>query len=395
MFYQISAISQGKRVVIKAQAQSAELASLQAKAQGLTVLTVRPASGLSLVLSGRNDRFPLALFCKDLVALLKSGLSLPESISALAEKEARSSVRSVLQGVLRALESGESLSFAFSRFPAAFPGLLVATVKASERTGGLVTAIEEFSAYLEKLETVRAKVKAASVYPAIVLALGVLVTLFLLGFVTPRFAALYAENLSSLPWASRLLMEFGLIVERYPLQLLFGVLACLAVLLGLGVSPAVGNRFSRAIWASPVLGPQIRVHHLARYYRSVGMLLAAGIALPKALEMAADLLHPELQRRAAQAKSQVMAGASLSKAMEVAGLSTAVALRMMRVGEKSGRMAEMLQAAADFHDQESARFLESFTRLFEPLLMVLVGLVIGLIVILLYIPIFDLAGNIQ
>jgi general secretion pathway protein F len=395
MLFTISAIQQGKKIRLQAQAQSAEMAGQQVRSQGLTVLSVQPVLWGWPNFFNRKDRFPLGLFCQDLVALLNSGLSLPESLAALGEKEERSHVRVVVYGVRKAIESGESLSLALSRFPMAFPTLLVATVKASERTGNLVSAIQSFSAYLEKLELVQRKMKAAAVYPLIVLSLGLLVSLFLLGFVTPRFASLYAENLSNLPWASRMLMEFGLMIESQPIMLLVVAVSFGCLGIALFFSPPIRERFLQWVWSSPGVGRRLRTYQLARFYRSVGMLLESGIPVPAAMDMAADVLQRELQKRVSKAKESVRGGRSLSQALDTAGLTTPVALRMMQVGEKSGRMADMLQSAAEFHDQESARSLEAFTRLFEPLLMVLVGLLIGLIVILLYIPIFDLAGNIQ
>jgi general secretion pathway protein F len=143
----------------------------------------------------------------------------------------------------------------------------------------------------------------------------------------------------------------------------------------------------------PLLGERLRIFQLTRFYRTVGMLLAGGITVTTALEMASGLLNPELRQRLAAAGRDIREGKATSAAMERAGLTTPVASRMLRVGEKSGRMGEMMESIAAFHDEETNRFVEWFTRLFEPLLMAAIGLIIGLIVVLLYLPIFELAGS--
>ena len=134
---------------------------------------------------------------------------------------------------------------------------------------------------------------------------------------------------------------------------------------------------------------------LTRFYRTVGMLLTGGTPILPALEMASGLLAVELRSRVAQASSHIRAGLALSEAMRLAGLTTPVAARLLLVGEKSGRMGEMMENLASFHDEETSRFIESFTRLFEPLLMAVIGLLVGGIVVLLYLPIFELAGSLE
>jgi general secretion pathway protein F len=137
------------------------------------------------------------------------------------------------------------------------------------------------------------------------------------------------------------------------------------------------------------------VFQLTRFYRTVGMLLSGGIPILTALSMAEGLLHPELRVRLASAVRDIREGKPMSAAMARAGLTTPVALRMLQVGEKSGRMGEMMESVAAFHDEELARAVDWFARLIEPLLMIVIGLTIGIIVVLLYMPIFELAGSLE
>jgi len=395
MVYQITALSNGRRVELKTEALSLADARIQARAKGLTVLKVRPANALVTRLSQSRERFPLVLFSRELLALLSSGLSLVESIQTLNEKESRPAVRRILEDVLRRLRDGESFSAAIVQQPGAFPPLFVATVRASERTGDLSQALSRYVTYQERVEQVRKKIIAASLYPLILLTLGTAIAFFLLGYVTPRFATLYSDNLDNVPFGSRILLNWGVFIEAHALEAIALFILAAGTLIYLANLPTVRAHVARALWRTPRLGKELRAYHLTRFYRTVGMLLAAGIPVTTAIDMAADLLHPELRHRLSAARAAIRAGQSVSQAMESAGLTTPVALRMMRVGEKGGRMAEMMESAAAFHDEETARFVEWFSRLFEPLLMAVIGLVIGVIVILLYVPIFELAGSLQ
>jgi general secretion pathway protein F len=395
MLFDVNALTEGRRVQLKVEATDALDAGSQARLQGLTVLDVRPAHGLAGWARVGKERFPLNLFSRELLALLNSGLSLVEAIQTLDEKESRPLVRRVLGEVLRHLYEGEAFSAAISHHPESFPPLYVATVRASERTSDLPQALGRYVAYQEQLEGVRKKVIAASVYPLLLLGLGLLVALFLLGYVTPRFSALYADNLDRLPFASRVLMQWGEFVQAHFLQAGLLVLAVLAGLAYFLTLPAVRAGLSRMVWRLPIVGEHLRVFHLTRFYRTVGMLLGGGIPVVSALEMASGLLHPELRGRLALAAADIREGKAISQSMDHAGLTTPVALRMLRVGEKSGRMGEMMEAVATFHDEETTRFVEWFTRLFEPILMAVIGLIIGMIVVLLYLPIFELAGSLE
>jgi general secretion pathway protein F len=149
------------------------------------------------------------------------------------------------------------------------------------------------------------------------------------------------------------------------------------------------------MWRIPTLGDRLRVFQLARFYRTLGMLLKGGTSIIVAMESVAGLLDAALQQKMKQASSAIKEGQTISLAMEQAGLTTPIALRMLRVGERGGKIGEMMERIASFYDDELARWIDWFTKLFEPILMLLIGLVIGVVVLLLYMPIFELAGNIQ
>ena len=394
MRFELKAIGPGGGVeAIDFQAPDESTAVRQIEGRGYTVLSVRAKRSLGLPWSGGGERFPVALFSQELRVLVNAGLPLVEAIDTLAQKERRDDSRAVLERLSAVLREGQPLSAALQEFPQAFSPLYIATVRASEKTSDLSPALARYVAYAGQLEAIRKRVMNASIYPMLLIAVGGLVSLFLLLYVVPRFGKIYAERGGELPLFSRLLLGFGQAVDAHGVL----VLAALAAVLAAAAYgfKAYRTALGDALWRLPAIGEKLKVYQLARFYRTIGMLLRGGMPLVPALDMGAELLHPLLRERLAAASRAISEGRNVSQSMDANGLTTPVALRMLAVGEKGGNMGEMLEQIAAFHDEELARWVDWFTRLFEPILMALIGLAIGVVVILMYMPIFELAGNLQ
>jgi len=380
-------------VALNLDAANAALAAEEVRKQGLSLISLE-SRGVRLSLA-RRKRFPATLFSMELMSLLEAGLNLVEALQTLAEKEGYGERQEVLSGLLAAISRGEPFSQAVAGFPQHFSPLYVATVKASERTGSMREALGRYIAYQEELERVRKKIVSASIYPVILMVVGTLVIGFLMFYVVPRFARVYEDMASTLPFFSRLLLGFGNFVGNNALALgLSGILFVTAAAWALSRSE-IRAWLNTRLWRIPALGERMKVYQLARLYRTAGMLLNAGIPAVRALDMVRELLAAHLRPSLTRAKTLIEQGQPMSAAMGAAGLATPVAARMMSVGERSGDMGEMFIQIARFHDDEVARFIDWFTRAFEPLLMTVLGLAIGAIVVLMYMPIFELAGSIR
>ena len=368
-------------------------ARVQAEQQGYVVLTVKAAG---LARSWRlGQKFPLPLFSQELLALMSAGLSLVEALEAIAEKEASPEHRGVFEGLLARLRQGLTFSAALEAFTAQFPPLYVAMVRASERTGDLSEALSRYLAYWQQSDKVRSKIVSALIYPAVIVVVGALVALVLMFYVVPRFSRIYDDIRGEVPFLSRLLLEWGKFVEGYWVVVLMAGGGVLSLIFFIAVRPGGRAWLARIIMRIPALHERARVYQQARLYRTLGMLLRGGIPVLQALEMSAGLIGVELRAGLREASARIREGLLMSRAMEEHGLTTPVALRLLRVGERTGHMGDMLERIAAFHDEELARWVDWFTRLFEPALMALIGVVIGGIVILMYLPIFELAGSIQ
>ena len=391
MRFSILAVDARQQVVaLNLEAASPALAADQAHAKGLTVVSVS-ASGFSLSLPKRKARFPTTLFTMELLSLLEAGLNLVEALQTLAEKDDNE----VLASILAAIRRGEPFSQAVAALPRHFSPLYVATIKAAERTGNVPEALQRYIAYQEELDRVRKKIVSASIYPAILVIVGTLVLAFLMLYVVPRFARVYEDTAGTLPLFSKLLLAFGGFVANNAIFLGLAAVVLLGAAVWAFTRAEVRSWLNTQLWRVPTLGERMKVYQLARLYRTTGMLLRAGIPAVRALEMAQDLLAVHLRPQLVLARKKIEEGTAMSAALGAAGLATAVAARMMLVGERSGEMGQMLAQIARFHDDEVARYVEWFTRAFEPVLMAFLGVAIGGVVVLMYMPIFELAGSIR
>ncbi len=382
-------------IALSLDAASENEARHQAESQGLTILTIQRKLALPGFFANSGGRFPLVLFSQELLALLDAGLNLVEAVETLAEKEQRTETRKLLDRLIQTLYEGQTFSAALQQFPEAFPPLYVSTVRASEKTGGLSEAITRYVAYQSQLDVVRKKLVNASIYPVVLMAVGGLVTLFLMVYVVPKFSHIYEDMGGDLPWMSQMLIKWGHLLEAHGSGMLIGAISTLALLFYAVTRTATKRWVGEQLWQIPVIGERMKVYQLARFYRTVGMLLRGGIPAITALEMVTGLLAPALRASLQHAITVVREGRPLSAAMDAYALTTPVSLRMLRVGERTGNMGEMMERIAAFYDEEMARWVEWFTKLFEPLLMTVIGMIIGMIVVLMYMPIFELAGSIQ
>ena len=394
MRYRVKALRPGAGVMaltVEALDESEVTARLQR--EGAQVLSITAERGGWL--ATRRARFPLLLFTQELIALLDAGLTLTESLETLAEKENRPESRQLIERLLTTMREGRPFSAALAAQGEAFPPLYAATVRAAESTGDLSPALGRYVGYQNQIDTVKKKVLSASIYPMLLVGVGTLVIGFLLAYVVPRFATVYADSGRDLPWMSQMLLRWGELVEAHGGLIALGVVGFVATIVLALSQPATRAALTRLAWRTPAIGEHLRTFELARFYRSLGMLLVGGIPIVQALGMVSSLLSAHLRLGATTAADAMRRGETISAAFARGELTTPVAARLLRVGEKSGRMGDMMERIAIFHDEEMARWVDWFTRLFEPLLMVFIGLTIGLIVVLLYMPIFELAGSIE
>lgn len=375
-------------------AQDERDARRQVELRGLFAAEIKPATRLRPGrLAGRH--WSLVLFSQELLALLSAGLSIVEGLEALSEKEANDGVRSILERLLAGLRDGKRFSAVLAEQPYHFPPLYVGIVRAAEGTSDLPRSLARYLDYRQRVDGVRGKVVSALIYPAILALVGMAVTFFLVGYVVPKFAEVYQETGRALPLMSRLLMDWGRFAGAHSLALLAGLGgAAAAATFGVRRLLRKGG-VQRLLSLIPGLGPRVRIFELSRLYLTLGMLLDGGTTVVTAIETVLPMISPELGQGLARANEAIRSGTPLSEAFGAGNLTTPISLRMLRVGERSGELGAMLTRSAEFYDGEISRWIDRFTKLFEPLLMAGIGIIVGAIVVLLYMPIFDLADSLS
>lgn len=369
----------------------------QVEERGLFAAQITPlrANWLSRLQPGSSPRLSLILFSQELLALLNAGLSIVECLEALLEKEASGASRSVFTRLLEGLREGKRFSGVLAEQPELFPPLYVGIVRAAEGTSDMPRSLTRYIDYQQRIDMVRSKIISSAIYPVILMLVGGGVSLFLMAYVVPRFAEVFQGTGRELPWMSAMLFEWGHFAGQHTKSLLGAALAGIVLFVFLARALLSNGGWQRMVSRMPAIGERVRLYELSRLYLTLGMLLEGGIPIIAAMETVQDMVSGPIKTRLQQASHLIQSGSQLSFAFEKYHLTTPISLRMLRVGERSGEMGPMLTQSAAFYDGEINRWIDRFTRSFEPLLMAAIGVVVGAIVVLLYIPIFDLAGSLS
>jgi len=400
MQYNISVITADNRMQqIQLEASDEVQARVNAELLGYFVSSVKPAGwNITSLLPGLNTsgaRFSLLLFAQELLALLQAGLNIVEALEALHEKEINPQIEDLYKHMLFGLREGKRFSDVLAEKNHIFPSLFVGIVKAAEGSSNLPRSITRFIDYQMRIDTVRSKLVSSAIYPSILMVVGGAVSFFLVIFVVPRFADVYQGSGRELPWLSGLLLKVGVFLSSHLWLILCSIGLLLYLLLRHGNASASQSRWIAAASMLPSVAERIKIYELSRLYLTLGMLMESGIPAVTAMQTVDAMVSPSIRMRLTQSRELIESGVAMSQAFESHDLTTSISLRLLRVGEKTGDMAGMLMQSAAFYDGEITRWVERFTRMFEPLLMSIIGLVVGLIVVLLYMPIFDLAGSIS
>ena len=399
MQYHVRALSPDHLMIqLTIDARDESEARRQVEARGLFVSAIAPLHATTSALrfgAAPAGGLSLTLFSQELLALLNAGLSIVESLEALLEKETNAATRAPLTRLLNGLRDGKRFSAVLAEQPELFTPLYIGMIKAAEGTSDLPRSLARFIDYRQRFDSLRGKIVSASIYPAILFLVGGGVTCFLVGFVVPRFASVYKDAGRDLPWLSQLLLDWGQFAASHANLLLGGgALALTLTIVALRRLFANGG-IGRLLGRIPGIGERVHLYELSRLYLTLGMLLEGGIPIVTALETVRDAVSADIRQGLQAAQAAIQSGTQLSTAFEAQRLTTPISLRMLRVGERSGELGQMLSQSAAFYDGEIGRWVDRFSRTFEPLLMAAIGLIVGAIVVLLYMPIFDLAGSLS
>jgi len=331
-------------------------------------------------------------FSTQLAIMVETGVTLSEALDCIAQQCEKPDVKELVEDVARHVQGGGDFSTALSRHPRSFPRLYVALIKASEKSGLLGKLIVRATNYLKDEQDTLRRVRGALTYPAIMLTFAVSVTIFLLAFVLPRFASIYAGKGAALPLPTKILMSMSDFVVNQWMWLITAVVG--AVVLGsLYFRSSGGRRVKDFIQLNvPLMGGMFRKMHLARSLRMVGTMAGAGINLVECVNTAHDLCENSYyQELWEQVSEKIQHGKQLSEPMFQSPLVPRGVSQMIHSAEKSGKLAMVMEQVAGYAEQELKDKIAELTRYIEPIMIIAMGIIIGGVALALLLPIFTMS----
>ncbi|MDR0702958.1 MAG: type II secretion system F family protein [Azoarcus sp.] len=336
----------------------------------------------------------IALFTRQLATMMKSGVPLLQAFDIGIKGAANPSLSRLLNEVRGDVETGSSLSQAFSRFPIYFDKLFCNLVAAGEQAGILDAILDRLATYKEKILAIKGKIKSALFYPTAVITVSMIVVAIIMIWVVPTFKDVFANFGAELPGPTLLVIAISDFFVAYWWAIL-GILAGSVMALIASWKRSVPMRIAsdRLMLKLPVLGEIIRKATIARWSRTLSTMFSAGVPLVEALDSVGGASGNHLYMLATRdIQTSISTGQSLNLAMQDSGMFPTMVVQMVSIGEESGQLDSMLTKVADFYDREVDDAVAAMSTLLEPLIMVFLGVVIGGLVVAMYLPIFKLGG---
>lgn len=371
--------------------------------QGLLVFKLhrRGSSAAVSAVSKRKmwGKLPLQeflVFNQELLALVKAGLPVLRVWDLLIERARHAAFREALRAVRQDIRGGASASEALARHPQYFSDLYLATLRAGEQSGNLADVLQRYIAYLKLMIGLRQKVMKALAYPVFLVIVGVGVVAFLLAYVMPTFVSVYGESAKTLPVPTQILMDVVQVIQAQLVSWLAG-LTVLIIVVHIWYRTSAGHfAVDRMLLRFPVFGQVLVKHYTIQLSRTLATVLAGGTPLVDALQTSRNAVSNQfVSSRLAMAVEDIREGGTLAAALDRPKILPKLAVEMLSVGEETGSLEPMLRDVAEFYEGDLDTQLAQLTTWIEPVLLLVMGVLVGGIVIVMYLPVFQMAGNIQ
>jgi general secretion pathway protein F len=407
MQYRVRYLRVGDAVVRDELLPSASESALRAQliAQGQTVLSVHAASApwqftglLSLARFTRTqtNRHSFPLFCREVRTLIQAGMTVVEAVETLSARERLEGRTDSLSAILLLrLQQGLALSTALAEMPQT-PVVLIAAVRAGERTSNLIEALDDYLRFDSMVTQLRKKIVSAAIYPALVSMVGLGISLFLLLVVMPNFASMYENLRGAAQGGTALTIQLSQLIGKNRAAV-FTVLSLMGV--GIAFWVVSGKAKAHAAWVGrsvPWIRKRVEDFQLAMMYQALALLLKGGYPMTEAMGVAGQsALSPQLKAALGSAQAAIEQGGSVSQALAQAQLCDEVGRRLMAAAERNGEFHRSADVVSRLHGERFELFVERVTRIVEPLLLLAVALVVGGIVVMMYLPVFDMATQLR
>lgn len=374
------------------EAPNAQIVEVYLRRLNITPIKIQPKKERGFVLKlKRVSEKELALFTRQFATVLEAGLPITRALETLAMQQKNPYFKGVISDIKRRVEGGSSLSEAMAIYPKVFSDLYVQMVRSGESSGNLDLVLKRLATYLEKIVSIKSKVKHAMIYPSVILLVTIAVVSILMIFVIPKFAELFTEAGQSLPLPTQILIDisrnFKYIFVLFVLSIFVSVF-----LIKYYRRTERGKYYTdRLLLRFPIFGELFLKASLSRLTRTLANLVGAGVPLLQAITIAGQTSgNKVIEKAMEEVRLNVSAGQPMADTMFYTGVFPYMVVEMVRIGELSGNLEDMLSKVADFYEEEVDRMVQTLSTLIEPILIVVLGVVVGAILIALYLPIFRL-----
>lgn len=390
---------EGKVTRGKIEAMSKKEALAELGMMDLIVFEVEPLNTfLNTEINLRSGLKPkdFIIFLRQFATLISAGILLVESLDLLAEQTTNPRLKAILEDLSTEVQEGSPLSVSMSKHPAVFPNLLIQMIQSAEVSGRLEEVLEQMANYYEKQYRNKQKVTTAMTYPIVVGILALVITAFLLIFIVPIFGEMFASFGSELPAITQMVLGLSQWFQKYWVIILVFLLATIFLLRYLSQRDKMAYSFDYLQLKIPIIGMFLQKTILARMTQTLSSLLNSSVPILQALDVTSQVVDNRVVEEVLiAAKKDVEQGESLAKPMEAHWFFPNLIIQMIKVGEASGSLDEMLKKASDIYEQEVEEASEKLQSLIEPLLIVFLSFIVGFIVLSIVIPMFGLFEQIQ
>ncbi len=361
------------------------------KAEGYIVQEIKEQGSGKKGMGKKVKDKDLAVFCKQFVAVLNAGVTVIAALEMMSEQMDNKTLQRGLREAQSFVQKGGSLADAFRINPKIFPTILVNMVQAGEMSGNLEVAFERLTTHFENANKLKSKVKGAMTYPCVILIVVIAVVVVLLVGVIPQFEEMFADLGSELPWATQMLVNFSNFLQEKWYIVVAVVAAIVGAAIAFGKTDAGSLLYSKIAIKAPIFGNLTVKSAAATFSRTLSTLLASGIPLIDAIEQVAKMNNNRIIREGLlDAKVQVAKGVPLSKPIRDMELFPTMLPQMIKIGEETGNIEEMVDKVADYYEMEVNDATDALTAMMEPLIIVIMGVVVGGIVLAIYSPMLSM-----
>jgi type IV pilus assembly protein PilC len=374
----------------------------QLRAKGVVATAVRERSPRSGALGSWRTRHRkakdkhLAIYTRQFSTMIDAGLPIVQCLTILSEQSESKVLRSVTNGIARDVEGGSTLADAYRKHPRTFQDLYVNMIQAGEAAGILDIVLQRLATYIEKAASLKRKVKSAMVYPSTIISVAVLVIIFMMTFVIPTFATMFAQLGADLPLPTAIVLAMSEFTRRYILLIVAALVGFVFGVRAFYRTDRGSQIIDRLMLKIPVVGTLVQKVAVARFTRTLGTLVAAGVPILEGLRITARSAgNRVVEASVMQAREAVTAGRPLSEPLRTAPVFPPMVTHMISVGESTGSLDQMLSKIADFYDDEVDSAVSALMSLLEPVMIVILGVIIGGLVVALYLPIFKIVTLIK